>query len=72
MAEFLYNNTMPTSNGITPFYAIYGEYLKYMIQSYPDINLPPPLVLKEFANNLAFLNDYLRSEMLWAQAIYAE
>ena len=72
MAEYLYNNTLSASTGITPFYTMYGEHPRYMIQSHLDIKLPPPPVLKEFADNLASLNRYLRSEMLWAQATYAE
>ena len=64
MAEFSYNYTLSVSTRICPFYAIYTEYPRYMIQSHLDIKLPPPPVLKEFTNNLASLNNYLRSEML--------
>ena len=41
MAEFSYNNILSTSTGITPFYAMYGEHPRYIIQSYLDIKLAP-------------------------------
>src|SRR5258705_1246640 len=72
MAEFSYNNTLSASTGITPFYAMYREHPRYTIQSRPDIKLPPPIVLKEFADNLVSLNIYLKNKMLWAQATYTE
>src|SRR5260370_39653291 len=72
MAEFAYNNTLSASTGITPFYTMYGEHTRYTIQSRPDVKLPPPTVLKEFADNLVSLNTYLKNEMLWAQATYAK
>src|SRR5258705_915458 len=72
MAEFSYNNTLSASTGIGTFYAMYGEHPRYAIQSSPDVKLPPPTVLKEFADNLVSLNTYLKNEMLWAQATYAE
>ena len=72
MAEFSYNNTLSPSTGITLFYAMYGEHPRYLIQSRPEFTLPPPTILKEFAENLASLNEYLRNEMTWAQAVYSE
>ena len=72
MAEFSYNNTLSSSMGITPFYAMYWEHPRYLIQSHPEFTLPPPTILKEFANNLASLNEYLQNEMSWAQAVYSE
>src|SRR5258705_5247377 len=72
MAEFSYNNTLSASTRITPFYAMYREHPRYIIQSCLDVKLPPPTVLKEFADNLVSLNTYLKNEMLWAQAHYAE
>ena len=71
MTEFSYINTLSSSTRITPFYAIYGEHPRYLIQLRP-ITLPPPVTLREFADNLASLNGYLRSEMAWAQATFAE
>ena len=72
MAEFSYNNTLSSSTGITPFYAIYGEHSRYLIQSHPEFTLPSPTILKEFAENLASLNKYLLNKMTWAQAVYSE
>src|SRR5258706_3592369 len=72
MAEFSYNNTLSASTRITPFYTMYGQYPRYTIQSHLDVKLPPPTVLKEFADNLISLNTYLKNEMLWAQATYAK
>ena len=71
MAEFSYNNTFSSSTGITPFYTMYREHSRYLIQSRPEFTLPPPTILKEFTENLASLNEYLRNEMTWAQAVYS-
>ena len=72
MAKFSYNNTLSSSTRITLYYAMYGEHPSYLIQSHLEFTLPPPTVLKEFAENLASLNKYLRNEMTWAQAMYSE
>ena len=72
MAEFSYNNTLSSSMGITPFYAMYGEHPRYLIQSCPEFTLPPSTILKEFSENLASLNEYLQNEITWAQAVYLE
>ena len=66
MAELLYNNILSSSTGITPFYTMYGKHPKYLIQSLLEFTLPPPTILKEFAENLASLNEYLQIEMTWA------
>ena len=71
-AEFSYNNTLSSSTGITPFYAMYGEHPRYLIQSRPEFTLPPLIILKEFTENLASLNEYLQNEMTWAQVVYSE
>ena len=42
MVEFSYNNTLSARTRMTPFYTIYGEHPRYMIQSCPNIKLPPP------------------------------
>src|SRR5258706_11360420 len=72
MAEFSYNNTMCSSTGLTPFFAIYGEHPRYQVFLNPEIKLPPPAELKQFANTLESLNEYLRNEMSWAHAVYSE
>ena len=58
--------------GITLFYAMYWEHPRYLIQSRPEFTLPPPTIVKEFDENLASLNEYLRNEMTWAQAVYSK
>ena len=72
MAEFSYNNTLSSSTGITPSYAMYGEHPRYLIRFRLEFTLPPPTILNEFAENLASLNEYLQNEMTWAQAVYSE
>ena len=51
---------------------MYGDHPRYLVQRRPEAVLPTPAVLKEFADSLSSLNDYLRSEMTWAQAEYSE
>ena len=58
--------------GITPSYAMYREHPRYLIPSRLEFTLPPHTILKEFTENLASLNEYLRNEMTWAQAVYSE
>ena len=58
--------------GITLFYTMYGKHPKYLIKSCPEFTLPPLTILKEFAENLASLNEYLQNEMTWVQALYSE
>ena len=31
MAEFVYNNTVSATTGITPFFALYGQHPRYVI-----------------------------------------
>ena len=70
MAELSYNNTFSSSTRITPFYAMYGAHPRYLIQSSSEFTLPPPTILKEFVENLASLNEYLRNQITWVQAVY--
>ena len=77
MAEFSYNNTISSSTGITPFFAMYGDHPRYkepfyQIRRREGPRPPTSAELKEFAENLGSLNEYLRSEMTWAQATYSE
>ena len=51
---------------------MYGEHSRYLIQSYLQFTLLPPTILKEFTENLASFNEYLRNEMIWVQAVYTE
>jgi len=72
MAELSYNNTISDTLHITPIQAMYGDNPQYQILPKANQKLPAPLVIKEYADRLANLDSYLRSEMLWAQAAYAE
>jgi len=72
MAKFSYNNTISATLHITPFQAMYGDNPRYQILPNSNQKLPAPSVIKEYADRLANLDSYLRSEMLWAQATYAE
>lgn len=76
MAEFSYNNTISSSTGITPFVAMYGDYSRYNEPVYQIRRRDGPrphtsAELKEFAENLGSLNEYLRREMTLAQATYS-
>ena len=73
LAEFSYNNTLSSTTGITPFQAMYSLNPHYTIDLNPATNkFPAPAIIREYANNLAKLNDHLRHEMTWAQASYTE
>ena len=72
MAEFSYNNTVSATLHITPFQAMYGNNPRYQINPNPAQKLPAPSVVKEYADRLAELDSYLKSEMTWAQATYSE
>ena len=77
MAEFVYNNMISATTGITLFFALYRQHLRYIIRNKPTnlvkaANLLTPAVLQEWANQLNQLNSYLKSEMTYAQAIQSE
>ena len=72
MAEFGYNNTVSATTGVTPFFALYGQHLRWIIKQNPTIKTPTPAVPEAWANQLENLNTYLKSEMVYAQAIQAE
>ena len=76
MAEFAYNNTISTTTGITPFFALYGQHPRYVINPVQNPDQTPnqtliPTALKEWAYQLGKLNLYLKSEMTYAQALQA-
>src|SRR5512146_1026158 len=66
-AEFSYNNTLSSAIGISPFRANYGQDFEYRILPKPDTKLPPPEKIREFADTLSNLDQYLRSELAWTQ-----
>ena len=61
MAEFAYNNMVSATTAITPFFALYGQHSRYIINPIqtpdqtPDQTLTPA-ILKEWANQLGQLN----------------
>ena len=57
---------------MTPFQAMYGINTRYTINPNLDSKIPTPAIIKEYADNLAELDGYLCSEMVWAQATYSE
>ena len=57
---------------MTLFQAMYSINPRYTINPNPDSKIPTPAVIKEYADNLAELDSYLRSEMVWAQATHSE
>ena len=69
MAKFAYNNTVSATTGITPFYALYGQYPPWIIKQNPTTKAPTTAVLEEWANQLENLNTYLKSDMVYAQSI---
>ena len=72
MAEFSYNNTISAMTRMTSFFALYGQYPRYMITPRPNQKIPTAEALKEWANELAKLNSYLYSEIKYSQAVQAE
>ena len=66
MAEFTYNNTISTTTGIIPFFALYGQYQQWIIKQNPATKVLTPTILQEWASQLDILNLYSRSEMAYA------
>ena len=52
MAEFAYTNTVLATTGITPFFALYGQHPRWIINQNPATKAPTPAVLEEWANQL--------------------
>ena len=46
MAEFVYNNKVFATTGISLFFALYDQYFRYLIQNFSDQTLTPT-TLKE-------------------------
>ena len=53
-------------------FALYGQHPRWIIKQNPTTKAPTTVVLEELANQLENLNTYLKSEMVYAQAIQAE
>ena len=72
MAECAYNNTFSATTGITPFFGLYGQHPRWINKQNPTTKVPTPAILEEWANQLENLNTYLKSEMVYAEAIQSE
>ena len=72
MAEFAYNNTIPATNGIIPFFALYEQHPRWIIKQTPVTKIATPTILQEWASQLDNLNSNLKSEMAYAQSLQAE
>lgn len=72
MAEFAYNNTISAGIGnITPFFANYGYNPRFDYMQQPDMELAVPEV-QDVHETLTKLEHYLKTEMKWSQAQYAD
>src|SRR5690606_30092494 len=72
LAEFAYNNTLSAGIGMTPFFANYGMHPRYDVQLRQEAEAPPPLELKNFQDQMAKLEEFLRTEMKYSQAAASE
>jgi hypothetical protein len=77
MAEFAANNARNETTGTSPFLANYGQHPRMGFEPpiATDVSAPrQPHVLEveRFVADMNQLNDFLRDEMAWAQAVYEE
>lgn len=72
LAEFAYNNTQSATINVSPFFANYGFNPRYDCVRPPTQPTPTTDVLKNFTDRMINLNNYLQSEIKYAQASYAE
>ena len=70
--EFSYNNTISSTIGMTPFFANYGFHPRYEIILRDGHAPPPESELVDYQDQLAKLEEYLRTEMKYAQAVASE
>ena len=71
MAEFAYNNTISAGIGnITPFFANYGYHPRFDL--YPADNVTLDKAVTDVQQTLTQLEAFLKAEMKWSQARYAE
>ena len=72
LAEFATNNHASSTTGISPFFTVYGTNPRF------DFGPPEPATdrsstdAESFASRIEEIHDYLRAEMSFAQALYAE
>ena len=75
MAEFTFNNTESATTKVSPFLANSGQHPRMGFEPPTDLPRPRYQVVQaqdanRFVETMSDLNEYLKSEMKWAQAIY--
>jgi hypothetical protein len=75
MAEFTYNNTTSETTKVSPFLADSGQHPRMGFEPPTDTPRPHYQALQareanEFVKTMADLDEHLKSEMKWAQAVY--
>lgn len=75
MAEFTANNAVSETTQVTPFFANSGQHPRMGFEPPTDLPRPPyqrgqALSANEFVQKMSDLQDFLREEMRWAQAVY--
>lgn len=71
LAEFSFNNSWSSVTRVTPFFANYGFNPRYQILARSE-NRYESVELTEFRQNLEKLEDFIKSEIRYAQEIAAE
>jgi hypothetical protein len=77
MAEFAANNSRSETTNTSPFLANYGQHPRMGFEPPSDPPVfgnrrPQTVAVNQFVSDMDELNEYLRDEMAWAQAVYAE
>jgi hypothetical protein len=73
MAEFVANNSRNETTGTSPFLANSGQHPRMGFEPPTVSQRQPTLVnVDTFVSNMDELNQFLREEMAWAQAIYSD
>ena len=75
MAEFTFNNTESATTKVSPFLANSGQHPRMGFEPPTDLPRPRYQVVQaqdanRFVETMSDLNEYLKSEMKWAQATY--
>ena len=71
-AEFAFNNTVSATTGMTPFFANYQQHPRWEFDLHPEAKKPAPEIVKEYADKLKNLVEYLTSEIKFHQQAQAE
>lgn len=72
LAEFAANSTRSEATKVSPFFANYGFHPRMGFEPVQPVNRPAARDAKEFAQRMQNIIDYVRSEILAAQARYEE